>query len=281
MASTVQNARGRQGVPLLVRRWPAAGEPKAAALIVHGLAEHSGRYDRTASILAASGFEVSAFDLQGFGGSGGRRAFVAEWETWLSDIEDRLADAHSSVGDRPVVLLGHSMGGLVALTYALSERPPPDLLVLSSPWLADHQPEWRRISARILGRLVPTLSVANGFDGSTLSRDPQVGVDYLADPLAHHRTTAGLGRQVLAAQKRALASLDRLRTPTLVTHGGADPLVPTASTEILGGLPAVDRKVYPDLRHETLNEPEGPQVAADICAWIGAHLEGLEKRPAG
>ena len=272
MTSSTETVAARNGVPLLVRRWPAVGSPIGSVLLIHGLAEHSGRYERTAGVLAASGLDVTAFDLEGFGGSGGRRAWIAGWDTWLDDVEDRLAAVRTSTAGRPVVLLGHSMGGLVSLTYAESDRPQPDLLVLSSPWLADHLPGWRRTSARILGRLVPTLSVSNGFDGSTLSRDPAVGEAYAADPLAYHRTTTGLGRALLEAQTRAVADLGRLRVPTFVTHGGADPLVPVASSEILATLPGVTRRVYPELRHETLNEPEGPEVAADMAAWIQAQI---------
>jgi acylglycerol lipase len=278
MTSTTSTVSARNGVPLLVRTWPTTGEPRASVLIVHGLAEHSGRYERTGSILAATGLAVTGFDLEGYGGSGGRRAYVDSWETWLDDVEDRLAALRATAEGHSVVLLGHSMGGLVSLTYAESDRPQPDLLVLSSPWLADYLPEWRRAVARIGGRLLPVLSVANGFDGSTLSRDPKVGTDYLADPLAHHRTTLGLGRQLLEARSRALAHLDRLRVPAFVTHGSADPLVPTASSEVLATLPNVERKVYPGLRHETLNEPEGPGVAADMAVWIGAHLGSSSPR---
>lgn len=278
MTSTTDTVRARDGVALLVRRWASVGQPVASVLLIHGLAEHSGRYERTAGVLAAAGLDVTAFDLEGFGGSGGRRAWIPDWDTWLDDVEDRLAAVRSGAEGRPAVLLGHSMGGLVSLTYAESDRPQPDLLVLSSPWLKDHLPAWRRTSARILGRLVPTMTVSNGLDGSTLSRDPAVGEAYVADPLAYHRTTTGLGRAVIEAQSRAIADLGRLRIPTFVTHGGADPLVPVASSEILGTLPGVSRKVYPDLRHETLNEPEGPQVAADMAAWIRAQVGSASPR---
>lgn len=278
LSSTSATVPARDGSSLNERRWTAAGQSHGSALIVHGLAEHSGRYERTAAILAATGLEVAALDLRGFGASQGRRAYVAGWDVWLDDIEDRLAALRARTDERPVVLLGHSMGGLVCLTYAESGRLQPDLLVLSSPWLADGLPEWRRTAARVLGRLVPTLSVANGFDGTTLSRDPSVGAEYRVDPLAHHRTTVGLGRAALLAQERALADLDKLRIPTLVIHGGADPLVPVASSAVLATLPGVDRTVYPGLRHETLNEPEGPRVAADIAVWIAAQLGSSSPR---
>jgi alpha-beta hydrolase superfamily lysophospholipase len=272
MPSTTATIASRDGVPLLLRRWPAVGEASASVLIVHGLGEHSGRYERTGTLLAATGLDVAAIDLQGFGGSGGRRAFISRWDTWLDDVEDRLAGLRAEGGGRPVVLLGHSMGALVALLYALSERPRPDLLILSAPALVADLPAWKKTMVRLLGRVAPTVSVANGLDGGLLSRDPAVGVDYVADPLNHHRTTTALGRQLLLAQERALAGLGRLGVPTLVIHGGLDRLVPTASSEVLASRAGVERRVYPDLRHETLNEPEGPQVAADIAVWIAARI---------
>ena len=237
-----------------------------------GLAEHSGRYERTGAILAATGLEVASFDLEGFGASGGRRAYVGSWDTWLDDVADRLSALRAAVGALPVVLMGHSMGGLVSLTYAESDRPQPDLLVLSAPWIADTLPEWRRRLARVLGRVAPTFSIANPFDGASLSRDPQVGIDYAADPLAWHRITMGLGRMVIVTQSRAVAEVGRVRVPLLVIHGGDDPLVPVASSELFSRLPDVQRTVYPGLRHESLNEPEGPQVAADIAVWIASRV---------
>ncbi len=278
MPSTTETLQARNGTPILVRHWAAEGTPRASVLIVHGLGEHSGRYERTASIFGRAGLEVAGLDLQGFGGSGGRRGFVDGFGTWLDDIEDRLAALRTASDGRPVVLLGHSMGGLVSLTYAESDRPQPDLLVLSAPAVADALPEWKHVAARVLGRLVPTVSFPNGLDGTLLSRDPGVGIAYVADPFNHHATTSGLGLRLLEAQVSARPGVGRVRVPTLVTHGGADPIVPTAASEILATLPNVERKVYPDLRHETLNEPEGPQVAADMVAWIGAHLGSSSPR---
>lgn len=270
MASTTEAVPARNGGVLLVRHWPVVGEARASVLIVHGLGEHSGRYERTGSVLAAAGLDVTAFDLEGFGGSSGRRAYLDRWDSWLGDLEDRLGALRAA--GRPVVLMGHSMGGLLALTYTESDRPQPDLLVLSAPATAADLPDWKKVLVRILGRVAPTFSVANGLDGPQLSRDPAVGVAYVADLLNYHRTTARLGKLLLEAQERAIADRGRLRVPTLVFHGGADPIVPTASSEVLARLPGVMRRVYPDLRHETLNEPEGPQIAADVAAWIGTNL---------
>jgi alpha-beta hydrolase superfamily lysophospholipase len=116
------------------------------------------------------------------------------------------------------------------------------------------------------------MTVKNEIDGSVLSRDPAIGVDYVADPLNVQSSTTRLGAVLLAAQRSTLADLDRIHIPTLVIHGGDDHLVPTASSEVFAAVPGIERRVYPGLAHETFNEPEGPEVVADVAAWIGQRL---------
>jgi alpha-beta hydrolase superfamily lysophospholipase len=260
------------GTPLHVRRWPARGEAWASVLIVHGIGEHSGRYERTARLLSEAGLEVEAFDLRGHGLSGGRRVYVRSWDDFLDDVELRL-EALRQPG-RDLVLMGHSMGALIALTYACSDRPAPDLLILSAPPLEAAVPGWQRLLAPVLSRLAPTVALANPIDGAQLARDPAVGAAYFADPLVQPRSTARLGGELFAAMKRARSNLTRLGIPTLVIHGGSDTLVPTAGSEPLAKLPGVERRVLPDLRHETLNEPEGPEVVAGIVAWLRTKVGG-------
>ncbi len=257
------------GTSLHVRRWPPKGETWARVLIVHGIGEYSGRYERTGRLMAEAGLDVRAFDLRGHGLSGGRRVYVGRWDDFLDDVEVHLTALREP--GRPLVLLGHSMGALIALTYACSDRPAPDLLVLSAPPLLANVPGWQRALAPILSRVAPTVVMANPITGDQLARDPGVGVAYFADPLVQPRSTTRLGAELFAAMKRARSELDQLRIPTLVIHGGADTLVPTAGSEPLGKLPGVERRVLPNLRHETLNEPEGPQVVAGIVEWLRAH----------
>jgi alpha-beta hydrolase superfamily lysophospholipase len=253
-----------------LRHWPATDAARASLLIIHGLGEHGGRYERAAGIFARAGLDTWALDLRGFGASGGRRGYVERLDVWLDDVADRLAALRDL--DLPVVLLGHSVGGLVCLRYAESDRPQPDLLVLSAPAVAGNVAAWKRVLARALGVVAPTVAVKNAIDGSVLSRDPAVGIDYLADPLNVHSTTTRLGAVLFDAQGPALADRARIRVPTLVIHGGLDHLVPTASSEILDGVPGVERRVYAGLAHETFNEPEGPDVVAQVAAWISGHL---------
>jgi alpha-beta hydrolase superfamily lysophospholipase len=265
----------RDGTAILVRRWVPAGEPWASVVLVHGLAEHSGRYEHVGGWMAEAGLDVTAYDQRGFGASGGRRAWVGRFSDFHDDLEERLTEARAASDGRPVALFGHSFGALVALGYVVADppRPSPDALVLSAPALDDNLPRWQRAFARVMARFVPTLEMQNPFDGTVLSRDPAVAERYLADPLNYHRSTLRLGALSFAEQDRVRAALSRLSIPTLAFHGAADRLVPPSASERLSGLPGVTSRAYPGLRHETLNEPEGAAVVADSVAWLRSVLE--------
>jgi alpha-beta hydrolase superfamily lysophospholipase len=270
MPSTTATVPARDGTPLLTRHWAPTGEPWAAMVVVHGVGEHSGRYERTADRFAAAGIDVGGFDLRGHGGSGGRRGDVERWTDLHDDVEDALGRVRALARGRPVVLLGHSMGGLICLDHVLSGRPRPDRLVLSAPGLGDDLPAWQHAIAPVAGRILPALVVRNAWDGSFLSRDPAVGAAVEADPLSLTGVTFRLGAHGFAAQRRVNASLARLDVPTFVVHGEADPLVPPRFSEPLAALPGVTRRTYPGLRHESFNEPEGPAVVDDVIAWLRA-----------
>jgi len=277
MTSTIERVTARDGTARLVRHWVPTAEPWLHLLLLHGLGEHSGRYERVGRQVAAAGIALDAFDHAGFGASDGRRGDIDRWSHFHDDVEDRLAAVRGRAGGAPVGLYGHSLGGLMALGYVLSARPVPDLLVLTSPGLDDALPAWMHVLARFLGRVAPRLSIANTVRGEVLSRDPAVGADYLDDPLNHHRATFRLGREGFAEQARVrarLADIDGLGVPTYVAHGSDDRLVPPSASEVLDGRPGVTRVVLPGLRHETHNEPEGPEVVDGIVAWLRTQVAG-------
>lgn len=253
----------------LVRDWEPQGDPRGYIVLVHGLAEHSGRYEQTGSLLSEAGFWVRGFDLIGAGASGGRRWDIDDWGRYHDQVQGHIEWAREK--GRPVILMGHSLGGAIALGYALSDRPEPDLLVLSAPALAGGA-GWQRALAPVMARLTPSLSIPNPVDGEHLSRDPEVAEAYFADPLVHTSSTCRFGANAFEEIDRLNDEVTSLDIPTYVFHGGDDRLVPTKTSEVLGDLSNVDRKVYPDLRHETLNEPEGPKVVADLVDWLDAHL---------
>jgi alpha-beta hydrolase superfamily lysophospholipase len=269
-SSVTSEVRAHDGARLLVRRWAATGSPWAAMLIVHGVGEHSGRYERTAGLFAEAGIDVAALDLRGHGGSGGRRGDVERWTDYLDDIRFLLERVRTEADGRPVILLGHSMGGLLCTDYVLSGAPAPDLLVLSAPGLDDALPAWQHAVAPIAARLTPRLALKHSWGPEALSRDPDVGRLARLDPGSPARATVRLGAYAFAAQQRVRARVDQLRLPTFVLHGGDDPLVPARASEPFAGQPGVTRRVYPGLRHESFNEPEGPQVVADVVEWLRA-----------
>jgi alpha-beta hydrolase superfamily lysophospholipase len=283
MPSQVGSTKLRDGTRVLTRHWEVdAPSPRAAVLIVHGLGEHCGRYEHVGDRFAAVGMAVFSWDLRGFGASEGERAYVDRWAQFHDDVEDRLAYVRATVAsDLPVVLYGHSMGGLIALGYCVDDRPQPNLLVLSAPGIDDDLAAWKRAAAPILARFAPRLRIANGVRSSMLSRDRarQEAADH--DPLMLGSSTTRFGALAFAAQPRVRAAIDRLAVPTLVIHGLDDPVVPARATEALGALPNVTRRTYPGVRHELHNEPEGPGVLDDVVAWIDAQLPILAGPRAG
>ena len=258
----------------LVREWTVEN-PKAAFVLVHGLAEHSGRHAHVAEQLAGAGFDVRSFDLIGAGGSGGHRWHVEDWGLLHDQIADHVEWARSR--GNPVVLMGHSLGGNLALGYVLSDRPAPDLLVVSAPALSGGA-RWQRMLAPILARLAPRLAIPNVIDGSHLSRDPAVAKRYFADPMVHTKTSAKFGALAFEAIDEVNDSIEEIDVPTYCLHGSEDFIVPTSSSEILESHPSVTRRVYEGLRHESMNEPEGPEVVADVIAWVESQLDQLQDR---
>lgn len=260
----------RYGLRQLRRRWSATGEPQGIVLILHGINEHSGRYEHVGRQLAAAGFHSVAYDHQGHGESAGIRSYVEGFDRYLDDVEDHMENCRAL--GLPVILLGHSMGGLIAAAYSVSDRPQPDLLILSAPALAADVPAWQRAWAPRLVRLLPSLFLPSRLDGTILSRDPAVGEDYNSDPLTITGSTVKLGNELFQAMDATTSSVHQLQRPTWVVHGSADRLCPASASECLEGLDNVTRVVAPGLEHEVFNEPEGPTYLAAAIEWIYANL---------
>jgi len=280
-SASVEHVAARDGTPLLLRHWPVdTGEPWASVLLVHGLAEHCGRYEHVGAQLAAAGVDVHAFDLRGFGGSGGTRASVERWSQLHDDLEERLVAVRSIDPKRPLVLLGHSLGGLIALGYVLDGRARPDLLILSAPAIGAKIPLWQRALVASLRKVSPGMSLSNRLDPDDLSCVPSVGEHYVKDPLNQHRSTVRFAHAAFGEQRRVASSLDRLSIPTLVVHGADDQIVPPEASASLDGHAGLTRRVYPGLRHELHNEVAGPQVIEDELAWMRDRVSRLRSATA-
>ncbi len=265
----------RDGLTQLQRRWLPAPEPdgpRSAVVLVHGLGEHSGRYEHVGQFLAERGHDVLGFDNRGFGQSGGARGHVDRFDLFLDDIEDLVVERRQL--GVPVVVIGHSLGGLMAATYATTDRPQPDVLVLSAPALGAEAPRWQRVAAPILARVAPERFVKSEIDPSILSADPAVQRAFRDDPLRVAGGTARLGDEIFTTMASTRAAIDRISMPTYVLHGSADRLVPSRYSRPLADLPNVTYRLWTGLRHECFNEIGREDVLDELAGWLDGAVTG-------
>ena len=266
MKTTDEIGVSGSGEQQLRRHWSGDATPWATVLIVHGAGEHSARYDHVAAQMVEAGLDVHSFDWVGHGGSGGTRWHIDFYDTYHDDLAERLA--YTRHPDRPLVLYGHSMGGLISLGYCLSRTDLPDFLVATSPWLETAAPAVLKAVVPVLARIAPRLRLDGGLKGEQLARDPAVGETYFADPLVETKITAAWGAASLREQARVRAGLSHLTVPVFVVHGGKDSIAHPHASAPIGDLPNGERRLYPSLQHETHNEPEGAEVVAAIIEWL-------------
>lgn len=265
------------GIELHTRALVPDASPRAAIVLVHGYAEHCGRYGGVGHALAEADTAVYAYDQRGYGRSGGSRAYVDHFGKYLDDLGQFLSFVRSQHSDLPLFLFGHSMGGLVALKYVLERAPSLEGLILSAPALEVNPnlaPLLRRL-AQVLGRLAPKLPTTRSPEGA-ISRDPAVVTAAKNDPFNYHgRIPARTGAELLRAGQETRAHLDTLRTPFLLFHGTADLLVPPSGSRALYRRASATDKtltLYENLYHETFHEPEKEQVLHDLSSWLRARL---------
>jgi alpha-beta hydrolase superfamily lysophospholipase len=268
----------RDGVGLHVYRWHEEAQA-GRLLMVHGYGEHGGRYRPLADRLAEAGLETVAVDLRGHGHSAGARGHVVAFEDYLADL-DAAFDAVRGIDDRPLFLVGHSMGALVCLDWLIqSPRGGIRGLVLSSPFLGLSLPvpRWKRAVARGLSRFLPSFAMESGLSGGSVTRDPDMAKAYDEDPLANRRATARWFTESQAAIRRVRSRGGSIHLPILLLYAGADKVACADDTaNFARTLGSEDRTVerLDGQYHEILNElPECRRRSMDqIASWLKAHL---------
>jgi alpha-beta hydrolase superfamily lysophospholipase len=255
----------------------APADARAGVVIHHGFAEHGGRYDEVVARLNAAGVATLRFDARGHGRSTGRRGHVDHFSQYLTDLAEMLDVARDAL-PRPLALLGHSQGGLVALRYLLDAPGAVDGLIVSNPALVVRAavPGWKKVAGRVFSRAWPTLAVPTGLPPDSISRDPAEVAAYADDPLIFKVGSARWYTEFVDAQQAVLAAPGRLRTaPLLGLLGMGDPLIDaTASDRFLQGVAADPVTVhrYDGLYHELVREirADRERVFADLLGWLGA-----------
>jgi acylglycerol lipase len=265
--------RAQDGVRLHYRSWPAPAE-RAVLLVSHGLGEHGGRYAALARDLAEYGITVHAIDHRGHGHSGGARGHVDRWETFVRDFETfRAGIAKEHPAGTPVFLLGHSMGGLIAIHHLQAHPEAPYRgAILSAPLvgIAVQAPRWKVALSGFFSRVLPWLPFHNAIETAMLSTAPGYEEAYHGDRLLHNIITPRLYTQMLAAIDTAFARPDTITLPLLVLAPTADRVVlPAAVARFASACPGeVEVRRYEGFQHESLNEKDRDRVVADVVAWL-------------
>ncbi len=270
------------GLHLHQRDWIAA-QPRARLLIVHGLGEHGGRYDRLASELVDAGISVRAYDHRGHGRSPGERARVAPHADQLARDLLRVHERYAAEGHDAPFLMGHSLGGLVAAHAVIVSGLKPRGLVLSSPALRTHASAPERALARLLSGPFPHVRLSSRLSALHLSHDPHVAGEYLRDPHNHRLISARLAHFIFTAGPQVIAEAANLSVPTLLQFAADDHLVdPAGARAFASAAPQRKLEVHEYLRlyHEIYNEaePDRSRVLADLVRWFDFRLDH-PKRP--
>jgi alpha-beta hydrolase superfamily lysophospholipase len=264
------------GQRLLLRNWPRS-QARGAVLLVHGLGEHSGRYQRLAQWCNQRGYAVRGYDQRGHGQSPGQRGALRHGDDLLEDLATVYLDFANDVSTPPL-LIGHSMGGLVAARTVLDGRIRPPAMVLSSPALRTREPAALRRLAGVLAGVAPRLPLRSGLPLEQISHDAHVVAGYRQDPLRSGWITPRLADFIFRAGTSTIADASRLRVPSLLLVAGSDSLVDPAGSRDFSAAAAptqlLTTRFFSTLYHELFNEaePGRSQVLMQLNDWLGRHM---------
>lgn len=260
------------GLNIFAQYWLPSGKPSAVICFVHGIGDHTTRHTHVAKAMTDAGFAFYTFDQRGHGQSDGKRGYTPSSEAVLSDVDLLIRHAKEQFPGIPVILYGHSMGGIIVLYYTLKRKPDIAGVISNSSGLHNALLEKPLLvmTARVLGSLLPKLAINNNLDLNGISRDPEVLEAYKTDPLVHDRITMSLGKIMLEACEYSLENAASFSLPVLLMHGKADIITFASGSEAFAkALPGKSTLVLLDeAYHEIHNEPEKEEVFSTMISWI-------------
>jgi len=253
--------------------WMPEGSPRGVINLLHGLGEHSGRYDRWGNLFAESGYALLAADLFGHGRTGGRMGHVKSYQLLLDQVDLMLQKSEVLFPGIPRILYGHSMGGNLAINYAISKDPPISALIASSPWLRLVIPVSgiEKAFSRLASSLAPGLRIkAKGLGAEKLSHDPAHWEDLRSDPMVHRLVSARYVYEIMVRGEYALKHVYMINKPFLLMHGNADEITSHKASEdfVANTSERTQLKIWEGLRHELHNEPEYREVFNYVLDWL-------------
>lgn len=264
------------GITGYAQSWAPDGEVKAVVCIVHGHGEHSGRYNHMVDYFVPKGYVIFSFDQRGHGKTTGQRGHAKSMDVLLNDVDEFVDMARKLWVDKPIFMLGHSMGGNIAINYVLQRQPAINGLIATSSYLklAFAPPAWKVALGKFMAGIIPSLSQPTGLDASTISRDKSEVDKYVNDPLVHSKMSAALFVALTKGGEYAIANADKLNVPTLIMHGSGDKLTSYAGSEEFvrnsGG--KAEFKGWPEVYHEAQNDYGKEEVFAFEEQWMEKHM---------
>lgn len=269
----------KDDIEFFVRGWEPDSNPKALVALVHGLGEHTGRYEHVAKAFTDAGYAMVGFDLRGHGKSTGIRGHFPSLDAVMQDIRNFFVFLTQRYPQIPQFLYGHSLGGLLVLTYTLKHGAGLKGVIATSSGLRSPlmEQKLKLLIVRLLGSLAPTALLPSGLETAAISHDPEVIRKYMSDSLNHDRVSLAFGKTGLVATEYAWSHAEQFQPPLLLMHGTADRIAYSHGSADFAKLAAkqnqdVTVKLWDDLYHELHNEPQKEQAIQFTIDWLNRHL---------
>ncbi len=265
--------QSNDGLNIFAQGWePVTGSKKAVVCLVHGVGEHTSRFENVARVLTGSGYILFGADLRGHGRSGGIRGHFPSAEAVMQDMDILIEKAQKRYPDLPLFLYGHSLGGILVLHYTLKRKPEIKGVVSTSPGLHTEleNQKIKVVAAKILGSLFPKVSLSSGLDSNMLCRDKKVVGEYQRDPLVHDKISLGFGKVMLGINKWTLSHAAEFQLPLLLMHGKEDTIAFVSGSVEFAERAGDNCKLvlWENAWHELHHEPEGDEVFETMLGWM-------------